>query len=106
LIQNYALAWIEARAGDSLDSIFGRARSRTRKLSQDPSHYGQGVDSAATAADDDAGRPAWSAPATKKQVRAQVEADLGLSRRTAQRAIARQLDRARMGDLFAEGGAA
>lgn len=96
LVQEAALAALLAKPGDSAQQIYNRARSRVRRFTQDPAHHGACIDGR------EVGAGAASASPTRKQVRARVQADLGLSTRSAQRALKKQLERMRQnGDLFA-----
>lgn len=104
LVQEAALALLAA-PGDSAQRIYNRARSRVRRYKQNPAYYASNSttsldDLAAPEADND------ELPAlTRKQIRAQIQADLGLNTRDAQRLLKKQLKRMREnGDLFAESG--
>lgn len=94
LVQQVALALLEAKSGDTLAKIFNRARSATRRITQDPAFWGRDVDI-------DAAAPIKKEEKIKKkQVVQQVAADQGVSDRRARQIVAEQLERAKQGDLF------
>ncbi|MDA8256585.1 MAG: hypothetical protein M0Z99_13265 [Betaproteobacteria bacterium] len=100
LISEVALALLEAGQHETFAKIFSRARSRCRRFTQDPAHYGAALD----VADAQGHEIDDAAPAPRKAralARARIEADQGVSKRTAQRRIKAQLELARVqGDLF------
>lgn len=101
LVQEAALA-LTASPGDSVQAIYGRARSNVRRFSQDLAHYARGIDgiTEAEATAEQIELPA--AKLTRKQARARIEADLGISTSAARRLLKKQLERMREnGDLFA-----
>lgn len=97
LVQQAALALLEA--GGAAGDVFRKARSATRRFTQNPAYYGVGIDDLALAVPDADDEP--TPTPTRRQVRKQIEADLGISTRAAQRALKKQLARVREnGDLF------
>lgn len=96
LISEIFLAIATAKAGEPLVRTFERARSNLRRETQDPARYGAGLDDqlAATA----------SAPKQenkkKSEVVREVAARRAVSERYGRKLVARQLSRARAGDLF------
>lgn len=96
LVQQVALALLEARRDDTVRSIFSRARSAVRRFTQDAAHFGRDLAVADAAADDDEPQAL-----TRKQIRARIQADIGISTRGAQRMLKQQIERMREnGDLF------
>ena len=111
LVQNACLAALEAKngglskvkRGDSLRSLAERARSRTRRYTQDPAFYGRSLDGIAdVAADADAA----GAPRGRKrrEISREVAADFSVTPRRARQIVAAQVERAKQGDLFADEG--
>ena len=100
LVQQVALALLQARAGDTLRVIFNRARSACRRFTQDAAHYGRALDGVA-----DTHTPACGGGGEKKrEIAREISADLGVTTRRARQVIAAQLRRAEQGDLFADDG--
>lgn len=98
LVQEAALAMLAA-PGAPAQQVYKSARAAVRRFSQNPAHYGCSIDGIS---DGDTLDAAADAPACRRQIRRQIEADLGISTRDAQRALKRQLERMREnGDLFA-----
>lgn len=110
LVQNACLAALEAKTGglaqvkrgDSMRSLSDRARSRTRNFTQDPAHYGRGLDGIADVAADAADK----APRARKrrEITREVAGDFGVTPRRARQIVAAQVERARQGDLFFDDG--
>lgn len=102
LVQEAALAMLAAPE-DSATAIYNRARSNVRRFSQNPAHYATGGDAIDMLFGDDV--LTAGAGFTRRQVRKQIESDLGLNTRAAQRLLRKQLERMREnGDLFAGDG--
>lgn len=96
LVQQCAISLLTASATDTLGEIFARARSATRRVTQDPAFWGRDVDI-------DADAPVTIKKTIKKKtVVQQVAADQGVSDRRARQIVAEQLERAGQGDLFFE----
>lgn len=94
LVQQCAISLLTASATDTLGDIFDRARSATRRITQDPAFWGRDVDI-------DADAPVKKEEKIKKkQVVQQVAADHRVSDRRARQIVAEQLERAGQGDLF------
>lgn len=101
LAQEAALAMLAA-PGASAATIYKRARSAVRRYTQNPAHYAAGGDTLDALSDGDTLDAAADVPRTRRQIRRQIEADLGLSTRDAQRLLKKQLERMQEnGDLFA-----
>lgn len=109
LVQACAVELLKARRGDETDlTIFKRARSAVRRLSQDPACYAIGIDDYAeviSAADTQAAVTARRGSERAGLVR-EVARLHKVSRRRAQQLLRRQVERAACGDLFASGVAA
>lgn len=98
LVQEAALAMLE-QPGATAQQIYKRARSRLRRYTQNPAYYGTSYSIDDLAAPE----PGGDEPPTptRKQIRAQIQSDLGVSTRDAQRMLKKQLERMREnGDLF------
>lgn len=106
LVQQVALARLEAEAGDSDDAIFSRARSAVRRQTQDVAHWSVGhLDGFDIATDDViAARTARRGSERADLVR-EVAQLRKVTRRRAQQLVKTQLERVVQGDLFAVGGA-
>lgn len=105
LIQQVALALIEARHSDTLAKIFNRARSACRRYTQDLSHYSLGLDGIA-ADDKPDDEPPPGGGRKRREITREAAADRGVTTRRARQIVAEQVRRAKQGDLFAgyEGG--
>lgn len=113
LVQNAALAMLEAKngglaqvkRGDSVRSLAARARSRSRRYTQDPVYYSRSIDGIDGIADTLAHVAAQPTAARKKrEIAREVAADHRVTTRRARQIIAAQVERARQGDLFADDG--
>lgn len=102
LVQQVALALLEAGRDDTMRAIFNRARSACRRFTQDIAHYGRDIEGIADVAD----TPTHTPDGGKKQreIAREIATDHGVTARRARQIIAAQLRRARQGDLFAGGG--
>lgn len=96
IVQAAAVSFFECPSL-GLGKVFSRARSAVRRFTQDAAHHGRALN-----ADLDAAEEAESgAFISHKQIRRQVEVELSINKRTAQRRLKRQLERIRQGgDLF------
>lgn len=100
LVQAAAVALLEARHGDTMLAIFSRARSASRRYTQDPVYYGSPIDGIADTCAHVAAQPTCSRK--KREIAREVSADFGVTGRRARQIVAAQLERARQGDLFAD----
>lgn len=106
LVQNAWLAALEAKRsglsnvkrGDSVRSLADRARSCSRRYTQDPVYYGRSLDGLA----DMPVEPQAAGGMTRREIAREITADFRVGPRRARQIIERQIDRARMGDLFAD----
>jgi hypothetical protein len=105
LVQQVALALLEARRDDTMRSIFNRARSAVRRFTQNPAHYGRGrgIDGIADVAADDKDTPPRGGKKRRELTR-EIAADRGVTSRRARQIVAAQVKRAKQGDLFADDG--
>jgi hypothetical protein len=102
LVFEIALAALElAGRGTDAQSIFSRARSRLRRITQDPAHFSVMLDEHHDIPQD--GEPT---PTRRVDIVREVAARQRVTARRAQQIIRAQLARSAQGDLFiAEGGA-
>lgn len=108
LVQNAHLAALEAKRGglarvkrgDSVRSLADRARSRTRRYTQDPVYFSRGLDGIADVAE----AAAEKAPRARKrrEITREVAADFRVTPRRARQIVSAQVERAKQGDLFAD----
>lgn len=116
LVQNAWLATLEAKSGglanvkrgvkrgDSVRSLADRARSRSRRYTQDPVYYSRSLESVADVAADggDDGAPRAR---KRREITREVTADFGVGGRRARQIVAAQIERVRVnGDLFLDDG--
>lgn len=99
LVQQVALALLEASRDDTMRAIFNRARSACRRFTQDLAHYGRSLDGVANA---DTHTPAGAKK--KRGIAREVSADFRVGVARARQIVRAQIERARMGDLFADDG--
>lgn len=108
LVQQVAVAILEARRDDTMRQIFNRARSANRRFTQDLSHYAICMDSVAELAAADATADAGDDRPRRGLRRRDIARDIAETFRvTPQRAgqiVDEQLKRATQGDLFAGDG--
>lgn len=103
LVQQVALALLEAKSGDTLRAIFNRARSACRRYTQDLAYYGRGLDGIADPATDDKpdDEPPSGGGRKRRELTREIAADRGVTARRARQIVAEQVQRAKRGDLFA-----
>lgn len=101
LVQQVALALLEARRDDTLRAIFNRARSAVRRYTQNPAHYGRDIDGIA---EDVAADYTPAGGKKQREIAREISADHGVTTRRARQIIAAQVERAKQGDLFAGDG--
>lgn len=102
LVQQVALALLEARRDDTMRSIFNRARSAVRRYTQNPAHYGRDIDGFADVADDNDPTNPPRGGGKKRDLAREIAADHGVTTHRARQIIAKQMERAKQGDLFLE----
>lgn len=100
LVQQVALALLEARRDDTMRSVFNRARSAVRRFTQNPAHYGRDIDGFADVATDDTDPTDPPRGKKRRELAREIAADHGVSTRRARQIIAKQVRRAQQGDLF------
>jgi hypothetical protein len=96
-----ALAELADRATDA-ERVFARARARVRRASQDPAHYGAPLDierhDIGVEQDDE------TTALRRSDITREVARQHDVSLRRAQQLVRRQIERTRLGDLFAGAG--
>lgn len=102
LVQQVALALLEANSDDTIRAIFNRARSATRRFRQNLAHYCRSLDAVENIAAGDVTETA--AARTRRLTTREITADFGVTTRRGRQIVAAQIERARMGDLFADYG--
>jgi hypothetical protein len=105
LISELAIATIEL-AGVATDArrIFARARSRLRRTTQDPAHYGTPLDIERCDVEQDE-QDAEPTELRRSGIVREVAARQRITTRRAQQLVKQQVERVRHGDLFAGGAA-
>lgn len=98
LVQQVAVALLEASRDDTMRAIFNRGRSACRRFTQDLSHYGRGLDGIADVADE----PPSGGGRKRRELTREIAADRGVTTRRARQIVAAQVKRAKQGDLFAD----
>lgn len=104
IVQNAALALLEARRDDTVRDVFKRARSGARRRTQDPAYYGRSLDGIADTLAADADAAGAPRARKRKEITREVAADFRVTPRRARQIVAQQLQRAQQGDLFADDG--
>lgn len=100
IVQAAALALLEARAGDTMSKIFSRARSATRRFTQDLAHHSTGIDAVAESAV--AGRQEQT-PMCRRDITREVAQQYGVTPRRARQIVAEQIERTKINrDLFVD----
>jgi ABC-type transporter Mla subunit MlaD len=101
LISELAIATIEL-AGVASDArrIFARARSRLRRATQDVVHYSASIEDARH----DVPHDDEPTPIDRRDIVREIAARQRVTTRRAQQLVKRQVERARLGDLFAGAG--
>lgn len=104
IIQNAWLARLETGSDDddAMRSIADRARSDSRRYTQDPAYYGRGLDGIADTCAGAVERPTRARK--KREIVLEVTADFRVGKRRGRQIVDRQIDRAKLGDLFADDG--
>lgn len=100
LVQNAWIELLEMESGDTMRSLADRARSDSRRFTQDPAHYSRPLDGIADVAVDKQPTRARK----KKEIVLEITADFKVGKRRGRQIVDRQIDRARLGDLFADDG--
>lgn len=102
LVQDVAEALLEAKSGDTIRTIFNRARSANRRFTQDLAHYGRALDAVAdlAAGADDQTRRGLK----RREIARDLAETFGVTMQRAGQIVDEQLKRAEQGDLFADDG--
>lgn len=97
LVQQVALELLRAQPNDTAQTIFARARSAVRRFTQDVAHYAREIDEQRDEIADERDASALTRADCVREIAEREHITL----RASQMRVKKQVERARLGDLFA-----
>ncbi|MHB1062835.1 MAG: hypothetical protein ACYC0G_13120 [Thiobacillus sp.] len=104
LVQQVALALLEARRDDTIRTIFNRGRSACRRFTQDLAHYCRALDAVAGLAAADADADGQRRGLKRRDITRDIAETFRVTPQRAGQIVDEQLRRAAQGDFFADDG--